>query len=136
MGRRAATHLEAVGAPPETIRAILNHASGAGVTQLYPRSDPAPAERLGMLDDKADRETGRSRNSLPAVFPRAILCRNVLRFSILRTYEGRSNPVSFRLVSGRLGPKLGPPLSCLTNPVTVERRFRPFSADPPFDFHR
>ena len=45
---------------------------------------------------------------MPAVFPRAILCRNVFRFSTLERCEGRSSPVSFQPVLGRLRPKSGP----------------------------
>ena len=50
--RTAATHLEALGCPLETIKAILNHASAAGLTRLYARSDPLPRMRewLGELD--------------------------------------------------------------------------------------
>jgi integrase len=43
--RTAATHLEALGCPLETIKAILNHASAAGITRLYARSDPLPRMR-------------------------------------------------------------------------------------------
>lgn len=43
--RTAATHLEALGCPLETIKAIFNHASAAGITRLYARSDPVPRMR-------------------------------------------------------------------------------------------
>ena len=51
--RTAATHLEALGCPLETIKTIWNHASAAGITRLYARSDPLPPMRewLDRLDE-------------------------------------------------------------------------------------
>jgi hypothetical protein len=40
--RTAARYLETLGRLLETIKAILNHASGAGITSAYARSDPLP----------------------------------------------------------------------------------------------
>jgi len=40
--RTAASHLEALECPLETIKAILNHSDGKGVTGTYTRSDPLP----------------------------------------------------------------------------------------------
>ena len=56
---------------------------------------------------------------MPAVPLGPVLCRNVLRFSILERREGRSSPVSFQPVAGRLGPNLGPILLELILPISV-----------------
>jgi hypothetical protein len=72
-----------------------------------PRTSPR-ARPVQRHDRPWPRRTGRSRNSLPAVPLRPVLCRKVSHFSDLEWCEGRSSPISFRLVEGRLGPNLGP----------------------------
>jgi integrase len=43
--RTAASHLGIISCPLEVVSEILNHASPAGITAIYARSDPLPRMR-------------------------------------------------------------------------------------------